>query len=138
MRPHRLGAVAAMACRRSTRPPSPRRSTPCVIHESLASRREPRRFRDGVRARRAATLSSCAASASRFILTRLVDIIDGALHYWSELKTKTLKLLPKWIIGSSAEQAADKGEEKTAKEISGSGRGGRRDRRAHLGCFWRL
>ena len=37
-------------------------------------------------------------------------------HYWSELKTKTLKLLPKWIIGSSAEQAADKGpEEKTAK-----------------------
>ena len=46
----------------------------------------------------------------------LVDIIDGAFHMWSELKTKTLKLLPKWIIGSSAEQAADKGpEEKTAK-----------------------
>ena len=46
----------------------------------------------------------------------LVDIIDGAFYYWSELKTKTLKLLPKWIIGSSAEQAADKGpEEKTAK-----------------------
>ena len=46
----------------------------------------------------------------------LVDIIDGAFYYWSELKQKTLKLLPKWIIGSSAEQAADKGpEEKTAK-----------------------
>ncbi len=46
----------------------------------------------------------------------LVDIIDGAFHMWGELKQKTLKLLPKWIIGSSAEQAADKGpEEKTAK-----------------------
>ena len=46
----------------------------------------------------------------------LVDIIDGAFYYWSEAKAKTLKLLPKWIIGSSAEQAADKGpEEKTAK-----------------------
>ena len=46
----------------------------------------------------------------------LVDIIDGAFYYWGEAKAKTLKLLPKWIIGSSAEQAADKGpEEKTAK-----------------------
>ena len=46
----------------------------------------------------------------------LVDIIDGAFHMWGELKAKTLKLLPKWIIGSSAEQAAEKGEEqKTAK-----------------------
>merc|ERR1711939_1191242 len=34
----------------------------------------------------------------------LVDIIDGAFYYWSEAKAKTLKLLPKWIIGSSAEQ----------------------------------
>ena len=29
----------------------------------------------------------------------LVDIIDGAFYYWNELKAKTLKLLPKWIIG---------------------------------------
>ena len=44
----------------------------------------------------------------------LVDIIDGAFYYWNELKAKTLKLLPKWIIGSSAEQAAEKSEEQKA------------------------
>ena len=44
----------------------------------------------------------------------LVDIIDGVFYYWNELKAKTLKLLPKWIIGSSAEQAAEKSEEQKA------------------------
>ena len=74
------------------------------------------------------------------LLPTLLNFRDG-VNYWSELKTKTLKLLPKWIIGSSAEQAADKGPEEKDRE-TGSSEGavaeGRRDRRAHLRCFWRV
>ena len=38
----------------------------------------------------------------------LVDIIDGAFYYWNELKAKTLKLLPKWIIGADAASVSDR------------------------------
>jgi hypothetical protein len=44
----------------------------------------------------------------------LVEMIDGIFYYWNELKAKTLKMLPKWIVGSSAEQAAEKSEEQKA------------------------
>ena len=37
----------------------------------------------------------------------LVDIIDGAFYYWNELKAKTLKLLPKWIIGADSASVSE-------------------------------
>ena len=72
-----------------------------IMRESTRRASEPRRFRDCI----------CATQGGYFIELgmglceqvyfdpALVDIIDGAFYYWNELKAKTLKLLPKWIIG---------------------------------------
>ena len=89
-----------------------------AVRESTRLARGPRRFRDGVRATQGGYFIELGMGLCEQVYfdPALVDIIDGAFYYWNELKAKTLKLLPKWIIGSSAEQAADKGpEEKTAK-----------------------
>ena len=113
-----------MACRRELHyrhavAASPRLDAVGVaVRESTRLAREPRRFRDGVRATQGGYFIELGMGLCEQVYfdPALVDIIDGAFYYWSELKQKTLKLLPKWIIGSSAEQAADKGpEEKTAK-----------------------